>query len=250
MAERYGLRFVEAPVEQIKDISRKCAYRAAIPIPLALAPPQISDLPSRLTLSEHGTGNPIHFFEHVLLTQKFGFVLDVEASNRYPDTIGVEYSYRVDGSGSFEYSQYCHKSGLALVQVIGGEEGFVWCDNRLFIAAPVRGRGGGGTGGSADVYPNMPVPAKLTKQEEARALRAEMERFCSDKEGLKRFYEAVLPPLPAEKEVVEGKEVKVNGTEIDKDARTDNSGEEGGEAIAAKSNSPSVTTETGHLEGI
>ena len=192
-AERYGLRFVEAPVEQIKDLSLKCAYRTAIPIALALAPPNVPDL--HLRLAEHGTGQFAHFFEYAILTQKFGFVLDVEAGSRYPETVEVEYSYR--RKATFEYSQFCHRSGLALVQCVGGTEGFLWCDNRLFIAAPSRGRGGAG---NADTYTNAPVPLRLTKQEEARTLRAQLEAFCADAEALKRFYEKVLPPLPDEKE--------------------------------------------------
>ena len=191
-AERFGLRLVEAPVEQIKDISLKCAYRTAIPIPLAVAPPVVPDL--HLRLAKHGTGQCAHFFEYAILTEKFGFVLDVEAGSRYPDTIEVEYTYR--GKTSFEYSQFCHRSGLALVQCIGGTDGFLWCDNRLFIAAPTRGRAGAG---SSDIYPNAPVPLRMTKQEEVRALRAELEAFCADREALSEFYGKAAPPFPEDK---------------------------------------------------
>lgn len=214
-AERYGLRFVEAPVEQIKDVSLKCAYRAPIPIPLALPPPVIPDL--HLRLAEQGSsGQTTNWFEYAILTHKFGFVLDVEATSRYPDNVQVEYSYRGLGSqANFEYSQFCHKSGLALVQCIGGQRGFLWCDNRLFIAAPTRGGRSGGT----EAYPNAPVPAKLTKQEEARALRVELEAFCGDAEALKAFWDEVTPPPPAAtlldqehghaEEAVDGEKAKV-----------------------------------------
>jgi hypothetical protein len=186
-AERYGLRFVEAPVEQIKDISLKCAYRAPLQIRLALAPPVIPDLHLRLA-EQHGTGQTANFFEYAILTQKFGFVLDVEASSRYPETIEVEYGYRKNSH--YEYSQFCHRSGLALVQCIGGEEGFLWADNRLFIAAPSRGRTG-------DTYPNAPV-VRIGKTEEARALREELEAICADKEKLAKFYEEAISPLVGE----------------------------------------------------
>lgn len=192
-AERYGLRFIEAPVEQIKDTGKKCPYRTAIPIPLALAPPFIPDL--HLRLAEHGTGNAAHFFEYAILTEKFGFALDVESPYRYPDSLDVEYSYR--GQARFEYSQFVHKSGLALVQCIGGKSGFLWCDNRPFIAAPSRrGAGSTGTGGE---YPMAPVAPKMTKAEEATALRRELEDFCNDFEALKKFYEQVTPAPPGTK---------------------------------------------------
>lgn len=190
-AERYGLRFIESPVEQIKDISSKCPYRTAIPIALALAPPIIPDL--HLRLAEHGTGNAANFFEYAILTEKFGFVLDVESPSRYPDTVDIEYSYRAQAK--FEYSQFVHKSGLALVQCIGGKAGYLWCDNRPFIAAPTRrGAGQSGVGGE---YPNAPVVPKQTKQEEATSLRRQLEEFCRDVEALKKFYDEITPIHPA-----------------------------------------------------
>jgi hypothetical protein len=207
-AERYGLRFIESPVEQIKDISSKCPYRTAIPIPLALAPPVIPDL--HLRLAEHGTGNAANFFEYAILTEKFGFVLDVESPFRYPDSVDIEYSYRAQAK--FEYSQFVHKSGLALVQCIGGKEGFLWCDNRPFIAAPTRrGAGQSGVGGE---YPMAPVAPKQTKQEEATSLRRQLEAFCEDAEALKKFYDEVTPIHPAASIGDPGKEreVEVNSS--------------------------------------
>ena len=108
-------------------------------------------------------------------------MLDVEASDRYPDSIRVEYTYRADAP--FDYSQFIHKSGLALVQCLGGTEGYLWSDNRLFIAAPTRGRGGVGSG---EAYPGAPIPAKLTKQQEAKQLRLELEAFCAEFRGTEK----------------------------------------------------------------
>lgn len=176
-SERYGLRFVETPVEQIADIPKKCAYRMPIPIRLALAPPVIPDLHTRLVAVAHGTGQAENYFEYSILTRKFGFILDVEATDRYPDNIEVVYSYRKAGV-KYTYSQFCHKTGLALVQCVGGEAGFLWSDNRLVVSAPTRK----GVGNRVD---------------EARALRKELEDFCSDAEQLSKFYEEVLPPPPS-----------------------------------------------------
>lgn len=176
-AERYGLRFVETPVEQIADIPKKCVYRTPIPIRLALAPPIIPDLHTRLVAVAHGTGQAENYFEYSILTKKFGFVLDVEATDRYPENIEVVYSYRKDDV-KYTYSQFCHKTGLALVQCVGGEAGFLWSDNRLVVSAPTRK----GVGNRVD---------------EARALRKELEDFCSDTDQLSKFYEEVLPPPPS-----------------------------------------------------
>jgi len=81
------------------------------------------------------------------------------------------------------------------VQCIGGKEGFLWCDNRPFIAAPTRrGVGQSGVGGE---YPMAPVAPKQSKQEEATSLRRQLEAFCRDAEALKKFYGEVTPIHPA-----------------------------------------------------
>jgi hypothetical protein len=185
LADRHGLRLVEAPVEQVKDLSKKCAYRAPIPIKLAVAPPIVDDL--HLRLVGVGAGHVAQFFEYAILTQRFGFVLDVEASNRYPDDIEVEYSYR--RAARFDHSQFIHRSGVALVQCVGGREGFLWSDNRLFFSAPLKSRGVSGTG-------HEPLAGAQTRQQQADALRRELVDFCADAEALEAFYKEVLPPLP------------------------------------------------------
>lgn len=187
LAERYGLRFVEAPVEQIKDVGAKCAFRAPLKIPLALAPPVLPDLHLRLAETT-GPGQCAQFFKYAILTQKFGFVLDVEATDMYPDTIDADYAYRT--KTKFEHSQFVHRSGLALVQCVGREDGFLWVDNRPFISAPTRGRA-----------QNVESSAGITmasKQDQAKALREEFIAFCADKAALKKFYEDVTPALPIE----------------------------------------------------
>jgi hypothetical protein len=208
-AERFGLRFIEAPVEQIKDISARSAYRAPIPIPLALEPPAIPDLAARLRATMlQSTGNIANWFEFKIL-ERFGFVLDVEGRDRYPETVEVEYLYRTQTAvGGFDYSQFCHKSGLALVQCVGGTAGFLWADNRLYINSP--GRGTSRATGSGDNYPMAPVP-RLGRGEEARLLREELERFCQDPAALGRFYEEMTP---AELDVrLEEKGVNIPGRE-------------------------------------
>jgi hypothetical protein len=191
LADRHGLRLVEAPVEQVKDLSKKCAYRAPIPIPLAVPPPVVDDL--HLRLVGVGAGHVAQFFEYAILTQKFEFILDVEASNRYPDDIEVEYSYR--RAARFDHSQFIHRSGVALVQCVGGKDGFLWTDNRLFFSAPLKMRGGvsGSNTGNEQAANSGP---QQTRQQHAESLRRDLTAFCADPEALAKFYEEVLPPLP------------------------------------------------------
>lgn len=191
LAERYGLKFVEAPVEQIKDVNLKCAYRSAIPIRLALAPPVIPDLGLRLAESA-SSGQAINYFEYAILTHEFDFVLDFEASDRYPDNIEVEYAYR--SKVKFEYSQFCHKGGLALVQCVGGEAGYLWCDNRPFLSTPVKGRQTSADDHRGHHGHESDKPVQQTRAEQLEALRRKFEAFCADPVRLAEFYERVTPP--------------------------------------------------------
>ncbi|KAL9940789.1 hypothetical protein V8E36_000277 [Tilletia maclaganii] len=194
--ERYGLRLIEAPVGQIKDISEHNPFQAPMRIKLAVAPPAPSTYAHLLphhVLAEQ-------YFEYALL-REFGFILDQEAASRYPDTIEIVYDSRPP---KFDYSQFVHRSGIAFVQVIGGQEGFLWLNNRLFTShlpansrAHIQRRPGGG-GGAANNEANIQTPtANVTAQAQADAelLRLDLTDACSDAELLNEFYADVISRL-------------------------------------------------------
>ncbi|CDO75228.1 hypothetical protein BN946_scf184895.g8 [Trametes cinnabarina] len=168
--ERYGLKLVEAYVDQISDVRDKNPFQSCFPIPLALPPPQVSDLQRRVP-----EGVQAHnYFESALL-RKWGFVLDIEAASHYPSQIDVVYSYR---RSPFKYSQWVHRSGVAFVQVLGGSQGFLFLINRLMAPGRV---------GTALKY-QRPAAA-------AEDIRINLYRFCSDKEALARFYDEEIAHL-------------------------------------------------------
>lgn len=117
--EKYGLRLIEAPIGQIKDVSLHNPFQAPLQIELALAPPPPHTYAHRLPENTPASG----YFESALL-RRFGFVLDQEAGNRYPNDVEIDYESR---PSYFEYSQYVHRSGVAFVQILGGNDGFLWC---------------------------------------------------------------------------------------------------------------------------
>ncbi len=97
-----------------------------------------------------------------------GFVLDIEASNSYPDQVEVVYSYR---RLPFKYSQWVHRSGVAFVQVIGGKDGFLFLTNRL-------------------IPPSKLGPSLKSQQPgvAAEEIRIKLHQFCSDAKALEEFY--------------------------------------------------------------
>ncbi|CAD6888971.1 unnamed protein product [Tilletia laevis] len=196
--ERYGLRLIEAPVGQIKDIAKHNPFQAPMPIKLAVSPPPTSSYAHLLPVHVL----PEQYFEYALL-RDHGFILDQEASDRYPDDIEIVYDSRPP---KFDYSQFVHQSGIAFVQVLGGEEGFLWLNNRLFTShLPANSRAGQGqraaSRGGSDIHAHAqqstPTAHVVTAQAQADAelLRNDLASFCADKEELLAFYAEVKGKL-------------------------------------------------------
>lgn len=211
--ERYGLRLIEAPIGQIKDVSLHNPFQAPVQIELALPPPAPETYRKRLP---RGT-LPELWFEYALL-RKFGFVLDQEASTRYSGEVEVGYSSRPN---EFEFSQFVHRTGVAFVQVLGGLDGFLWLNNRLFNSH-AHGAGGGVGGGRGERQHGPPTRGGERNQSQtqapssgnegnhpdADAVRLELTRFCSNRDELERFYRKVLAQLlQVEKEENEREEL-------------------------------------------
>ena len=168
--ERYGLKLVEAYVDQISDIREKNAFQSCFPIPLAVAPPSLVDIGRRLPEGAEA----MHYFESALLRKK-GFVLDIEGAGHYSDQVDVDYSYR---RSQFKYSQWVHRSGVAFVQVLGGSQGFLFLTNRLMAPGRI---------GTA-LKTQRPAAA-------AEEIRIKLHQFCSDKDALTRFYDEEIAQL-------------------------------------------------------
>ncbi|KAF8205494.1 hypothetical protein K438DRAFT_1963936 [Mycena galopus ATCC 62051] len=176
--ERYGLKLVEAYVTQISDIRESNAFQSCFPLRVVLPPPIVPDLEKRVPPGTHTT----QYFEYALL-RRFDFIVDIEAGNLYPPQFDVVYSYR---RSPFTYSQFVHRSGVAFVQVLGGEKGFLFLTNRLM---------GPGRMGTTHKTNHRPTSSEADK------IRDQLSQFCSDEKALRKFYEeelVVLAPAPEE----------------------------------------------------
>lgn len=161
-------------VDQIVDIRDKNTFQSCLPIRLAIPPPIIKRLPESFCSSTEC------FFETQLLIKKFGFVIDVEAQDRYSEQVDVFYSYR---RSPYKYTQFVHRSGAAFVQMIGGKEGFRFLTNRLL--APGRLAGGRNFKGK--------TPAQVADE-----IRDALYSFCCDPAKLISFYEETKATIPDE----------------------------------------------------
>ncbi|KAH9005027.1 hypothetical protein EDB86DRAFT_1705902 [Lactarius hatsudake] len=174
--ERYGLTLVEAYVSPISDIADRNPFQSCFPVRLAVQPPIVMDIEKRVP--EHRQGEAAHYFEYSLL-RRFGFVLDIEATNSYPAHVDAVYSYR---RAPFAYSQFVHRSGVAFVQVLGGTQGYLFLINRLM--------GSGRIGANPVGVGKAPRPAAGAEE-----LRIRLQAFCADKEALVKFYDEELAQL-------------------------------------------------------
>ncbi|KAJ7685756.1 hypothetical protein DFH06DRAFT_1159278 [Mycena polygramma] len=170
--ERYGLKLVEAYVTQISDIRQRNAFQSCFPLRLVVPPPIVPDLEKRVAVGTHR-----QYFEYALL-RRFNFIVDIEAADLYPPEVDVIYSYR---RSAFKYSQFVHRSGVAFVQVLGGERGFLFLTNRLM--------GPGRMGTTLKNKDHRPAA-------EADHIRNELSKFCTDEKMLRKFYDEELALLP------------------------------------------------------
>lgn len=159
-------------MDQVTDIRNKNTFQCCFPIRLAIPPPAVAKQ------SVDGFSTDVNYhFESALLT-KFGFVVDVEAQDRYSDQVDVFYSYR---RSVYNHTQFVHRSGAAFVQVIGGQEGFRFLINRLL--APGR------LGSARNIKEK--TPAQL-----ADDIRKALYDFCSNPAALTAFYAETMAAMP------------------------------------------------------
>ncbi|KAI8613277.1 hypothetical protein BC830DRAFT_1193049 [Chytriomyces sp. MP71] len=153
-AERCGFKFVEAPIDQARPLSNDSPFQSVVSIELAISPPKTAGQDDREFLFEIARQNQ--------------FVVDVEAEAMF-EPGSVTYSY---SKPHYEYTQFVHRTGAAFVQVIPGK-GFLWVNNRLFLAAGGDRLGGSGSGAGHAHVDN---------------LRSAFTKACSDKAWLEKLW--------------------------------------------------------------
>lgn len=107
MADKCGLRMIEAPVEQIQEFSPDNPFRMVSFLQLSVQPPVREEVKARLMLD---VDVPLLWFEMEFL-RSLGFIIDVEADSRFPAG-STQYSYT---RPAHMYTQMVHRTGLAFV---------------------------------------------------------------------------------------------------------------------------------------
>ncbi|KAF1972171.1 hypothetical protein BU23DRAFT_508928 [Bimuria novae-zelandiae CBS 107.79] len=126
--EKYGLKLVEVPIAEASNIADHHPFRSPYIVELALQPP--SAQPDASWDSSHLSPqfpNNDKFAYHKALLRRLNFVLDLEAADSFPSDVEVAYSW---GSPDYKYTQFIHKSGTLLAQILH-DGNFALLANRL-----------------------------------------------------------------------------------------------------------------------
>jgi hypothetical protein len=165
-AEKYGLKLVEAPVEQAMSLTDNNPFQSPTSIKLSVLPPSLEEL-EKLGKKLNPEINHNLYFE-IELVKHFKFILDVEADDRFPKEVEIIYSYH---KTPYKYSQYIHRSGVAFIQICDPGEGFLWVNNRI--------------------YTTHNISNKNTSLNTDQLLK-DFQSFCNDKVALKKFWDDVV----------------------------------------------------------
>ena len=152
-AWRYGLSLVEAPIDEIANVTNLNPFREPLEIFLAKTPPS----------------SPEQFFYHQeLLVKKFDFIVDTEAAYLFPSA-NVDVLQSWGSKPNYSSTQYVHRSGVAFVQITTRGT-FLWLTNRMYVSR-------------ADSAIVAPPPGV-----DADQLRGNFKDFCGDKCKLEKWY--------------------------------------------------------------
>lgn len=110
MCERYGLKLVETPWNELCEIPRLSPFHSFVDIKLAINPWEHGEFYDKEIMENH------KFFYHIYLLEHSGFLLDNRASLFFQneDDLEVLYSW---GKPSFKYAQYIHKTGAYIAEI-------------------------------------------------------------------------------------------------------------------------------------
>ncbi|KAF2855605.1 hypothetical protein T440DRAFT_158766 [Plenodomus tracheiphilus IPT5] len=113
--EKYGLKLVEVPIAEARNIVEYHPFRSPYPVKLALQPPLA--YPETAWDSAHFSpqySSTDRFAYHKALLRRLNFVLDMEAASSFPPDVKVTYSW---GIPDYKYTQFIHRSGTLLAQI-------------------------------------------------------------------------------------------------------------------------------------
>lgn len=129
LCERYGLRLVETPWNELLNIPQTNPFHSFVEIKLALNPwtdPEFNEGNGKIVLYEN------RFFYHIFLLEVSGFLLDNRAAVFFGGAEDFEVSYSW-GKPMFKFAQYIHRTGAYIAEIKDDGELFL-APNNAYIS--------------------------------------------------------------------------------------------------------------------
>ncbi|KAI5363079.1 Putative vacuolar membrane-associated protein Iml1 [Septoria linicola] len=181
--EGYGLKLMQVPLQEACKFREHHPYDQPQPVRLAVRPPDkvlATPLMEPHTFSPRMVEDPMAY--HKRLLKKLDFVLDYEAANSFTTALDVRYSF---GVPSYQYTQFVHKSGLVLAQVLANDIGdFYLLPNRLATSRL-----------TATMRPTTETDRPDVTVD---SVQKHFKAFCKNEEALRQFYreaDRIRPPV-------------------------------------------------------
>lgn len=174
LVESHGLKLVQLPIREASKIHKRHPFDQPITLNLVSRPSEKSLATPQLdpqSVSPRSVEDPDGY--HKLILRKNGFVLDTESARSFPRSVDVTYSC---GRPDYEDTQFVHKSGLLLVQIVNdGKTDFFLLPNRL--AQHVAGAAG-----------------KKAESISVEGIVQSLSSFCKDKKALDTLFDEFNKP--------------------------------------------------------
>ncbi|CDO92188.1 unnamed protein product [Kluyveromyces dobzhanskii CBS 2104] len=128
LAERYGLKLVEIPWDELCNIPKINPFHSFMNIKLAINPWQDIEFREESIFKEQ------KFFYHIYLLEKSGFLLDNRASKFFQSEKTTSYQIIYSwGKPMFKYAQYIHYTGSCMAEIRENGDFFL-APNNLHIS--------------------------------------------------------------------------------------------------------------------
>ncbi|GIZ41646.1 hypothetical protein CKM354_000494500 [Cercospora kikuchii] len=180
--EGYGLKLMQVPLQEACKFREHHPYDQPQPVKLAVRPPDkilATPLMEPHTFSPRTVEDPLAY--HKRLLKKLDFVLDYEAASTFTTSINVRYSF---GPPSYQYTQFVHKSGLVLAQILANDIGdFYLLPNRL---------------ATSKLTSTMRPTTEFDRPDvTVDTVQKHFKAFCKNEEALRQFYNEIDRVRPA-----------------------------------------------------
>ncbi|BAO40516.1 vacuolar membrane-associated protein IML1 [Kluyveromyces marxianus DMKU3-1042] len=170
LVERYGMKLVEIPWDELCNIPKINPFHSFMNIRLAINPWEEEEFKDESIFKEQ------KFFYHIYLLEKSGFLLDNRASKFFQSEKSSNYQIVYSwGKPMFKYAQYIHYSGSCMAEIRENGDLFLAPNNLHISRVNI-----GSIIGKSNSYPKFTL--------DARKIMLDFKKTCETYESLRVIF--------------------------------------------------------------